>query len=541
MRRAAPLLLALALTVALAGSARAGTPEWHSQQPIGPGGRTPLGEVGDIECWSANRCLLITGGKNGMPAGLYAYDGSGWYLYSTVCGGSKGRIAWVGPDEFWTISDQQRGQETEITPPQSISLCHFKDGAVVASYAEPVGVPTSYLPMDAAACLTAEECWFAGERLPGTLNVGAFHLYWTGLSLQAFPSLTLQEPELEDPGRSVVDLAYHQGVLYESVRAQAKDQAEEPEPYFLHRVLPGEPSAVVPEIPATPIEYGAGAKPTQLEGFRFGDDGEGLWAVSGASAAPAKVTALRLVEPEAGFEQIALQDPTHAFAPGDGVTGIAAEPGEAAVWVGFRHSSDLPATAPARLARVHADGAVEPALTLPVEGEGIGRKGPAGPIACGGPEQCWMATTEGWLFHLGPDPAPNTDPAMHVEIGFRPADASLPSVPPLGLPEDDSGANSESRETLPEAEPEPIIHRKPPLYSKLHSQLIGKYVLELTFVLHEKAHVLLLAKRKGAVVARTGRLTMSSGPRRVRLRLDPERWPTKLDLQVHPVKKGGGK
>ncbi len=83
---------------------------WRSAQPSGPNGPTPLGEVGDISCWQANRCLLITAGNGGMPAGLYAYDGRKWFLYSRVCGGHGGRIAWAGPTDFWTISDQQSGQ-----------------------------------------------------------------------------------------------------------------------------------------------------------------------------------------------------------------------------------------------------------------------------------------------------------------------------------------------------------------------------------------------------------------------------------------------
>ena len=85
---------------------------WHSEQPVaaGAGVPVPLGEVGDIEFWAPNRGALITGGNGGMPAGVYAYDGTGWYLYSTVCGGREGRIAWTGPDEFWTISDQRAGE-----------------------------------------------------------------------------------------------------------------------------------------------------------------------------------------------------------------------------------------------------------------------------------------------------------------------------------------------------------------------------------------------------------------------------------------------
>jgi hypothetical protein len=543
MKRAAALLAAL-VAIAVAGPARAAAPEWRSQQPVGPQGRAPLGEVGDLECWQANRCLLITAGNSGMPAGLYAYDGTGWYLYSTVCGGHEGRIAWAGPDDFWTVSDQQAGQETEFTQllRRPISLCHFKDGAVVASYAEPLGVASSYLPMHAAACLGPEECWFAGERLPGTVNVGAFHLYWNGLSVTSFPPLTESLPELEDPGRSVVGLAYHEGGLYESVRVQGDDEApgeSESEPSFLHRVVPGAPPAFVPEEPAEPLSYGEGAVPSQLEGFRLSDDGEALWAVSGASSAPAEVTALRLGPGASSFAQVSLSGSGSPFVPGDRVTGLAAEPEADAAWVGFRPPTDF-GSVPARLALVHADGSVDPPVALPAEGEGVGRYwGSAGPISCPAAGQCWMATQKGWLFHLGPDPAADEDPAMHTLVTFRPPDAGLPSVPPTSLPEDDSGAGSSSQgeeETPLGIQEEPLPRRRPPLVTKLKQSLVDGTTLELRFVLRVKAHVRLLAKRKGAVVAKTPGYTMAKGPRSLRLRLDPKRWPTKLDLQVHAVK-----
>ncbi len=547
MRRAVGFLVVL---LALAGSAAPAAAEWRSQQPpLGPGGfPAPLGEVGDLECWSANRCLLITAGvagNGGLPAGLYAYDGAGWYLYSTVCGGHQGRIAWAGPTEFWTISDQPVGQEVIDGPPKHISLCHFKDGAVLTSYAQPVGFANSYLPMSAAACLVPDECWFGGDRLPGTTNVGAFHLYWNGLSLLDVPSLTEPQPEIEDPGRSVFGMAYHDGALYESVRVQGGDEAPgEPEgqPHFLHRVLPGSPSEFPPVVPGEPISYGGeGAQPGQLRGFHLSDDGEGLWAVSGAGAAPAEVTALRLGP--AGLDQVELEEEEPAtFLPGDEVNGLAAEPGAAAAWVGFRHDGEG-VNPPARLARVHAGGTVEAPLELPAEGEGVGNKGVAGPVACPEAGQCWMATEDGWLFHLGPDPAePNTDSALHTLIAYRPPDASLPTVPPTALPEDDSGLFSGEAEAVPLGVEEPLPGgRSRPLVSRLRQKLLGGRVLELSFVLRTRARVRLIARRKGAVVAKTPRYTMGKGPRKLRLRLDPRRWPTKLDLKAKAIETGGSR
>ena len=118
--------LALALALPLAGApgiARASDDgaSWQfapAEAPPPPPGAEPspfptaLGDVGDIAFWAPNRGLLITAGNAFVPAGLYAYDGVSWHQLSNVCGASDGRVAWAGPDEFWTISDQRPGQIT---------------------------------------------------------------------------------------------------------------------------------------------------------------------------------------------------------------------------------------------------------------------------------------------------------------------------------------------------------------------------------------------------------------------------------------------
>ncbi len=89
----------------------------------------PIGYVGDIEFWHPNRGLLITAGNGVVPEGLYAYDGVTWHQLSTVCGGTDGRIAWAGPDDFWTIADQRPGQVLPnggVGALQDVSLCHFR-------------------------------------------------------------------------------------------------------------------------------------------------------------------------------------------------------------------------------------------------------------------------------------------------------------------------------------------------------------------------------------------------------------------------------
>ncbi|HVY77502.1 MAG TPA: hypothetical protein VG898_03250, partial [Solirubrobacterales bacterium] len=535
MRRAAPLFLALAAMLALAGSA--GAAGWRSEQPLAAaiGVPAPVGPVGDIECWRANRCLLITAGNDAMPAGLYAYDGVDWRLYSTVCGGTQGRIAWAGPDEFWTVSDQRLGQETIARAPNR-SLCHFRDGQVVASYAEPLGQPGSYLQMKAAACSGPNDCWFAGERLPGTINAGAFHLHWDGQSLRAIPSLS-EAQGLEDPPRAVAGLVSQGGQFYESVQAAEDDgeiPAEEPEPSFLHRIDPGSTTPFVRLFPAQPLAFGS-KEPWALGPFRFAADGERLWALAGAN--PGRVATATLVHLQDGeITQVPLSG---VFQPGDQVSSFAAEPGSDYSWAAFRRSGDPEGPSLARLARVHADGTVDGEVQLPEPTEGIARKGSAGPTTCPAAGQCWMATERGWLFHLGPKLARDTDPAMHTLIAYRPPDNSVPPLPPIELPADDSGAYLPPEEFPTAGKGERPTRRKArALVVRLRRKMIHGTVLQLSFTLRARARVRLIAKRRARVVARTRPYLMERGRRTLRLRLDPKRWPTGLALQARALHQG---
>lgn len=530
---------------AFGGHASAAEQRWHSEQPVAAGIEVPVpfGEVGDIECWQANRCVLITPGNGGMPAGIYAYDGVNWHLYSTVCGGHHGRIAWAGPDEFWTISDQRVGEEPGGGSGEALlyrSLCHFANGEVVASYAQPIGQASSYSKMDAAACEGPSDCWFGGEHLSGEPNTGAFHLHWDGSTLSAIPSLTVPEAGLEDPGWPVFDLAFDQGRLYESVSFSSSGQPVpgETEPVFLHRVNPG--AAQPFELLATPgLVHGGPA--AGLEGFRFAGSGSELWAMSGAvegsNGASTTVTMLRLEENT--FRQVPLS--SGPFVAGDEIGGFAVEPTAEAAWASF--TPPRPGSSPpAQLARIDADGNVVEEVRLPRPEEEINNKGTAGPITCPTAGQCWMATSKGWLFHLGGAPAegPDTDPNMHQLITFRPCDEACRSGVEVGVPEDNSGAELEA-EHFPISEPyerPPSHRRKPqPLYNHLHQKLIHKTVLQITFLLHARAHVQLVAKQHKQVVAKTARFTFGKGHHRILLQLDPEHWPTHLSFQVHRIHK----
>lgn len=215
------LSLVLMAMLAVSATARAAEPEWHSEQPVaaGIGVPVPLGAVGGMAFWAPNKGVLITAGNGGMPAGVYAYDGNSWYLYSTVCGGHGGGIAISGPDEFWTISDYGEAQEGtggNVNKEDARTLCHFANGEVVASYAEPAA-SGGYQPMDAAACSGPAECWFGGNTLEGAApNLDPFHLHWDGSSITSVPSTKVREPEVGSFSGGVVGLAYAEGRLFES-------------------------------------------------------------------------------------------------------------------------------------------------------------------------------------------------------------------------------------------------------------------------------------------------------------------------------------
>jgi hypothetical protein len=539
----------------------------------------PVGEVGDISFWAPNRGLLITGGTEGpaggpVAAGLYAYDGSGWHQLATVCGGAEGRIAWAGPDEFWTISDQRPGQ---VLPPggqtslQSISLCHFRNGEVVGSYATPLEEAGSYLHMNAAACYGPNDCWFGGAD-GATPNVGAFHLHWDGSAVT-----TVYEPE----DHAVTGMVEFAGELYEGVQIGGHDAflaSEQPEhPAVLHSIAPAGVAPTFEDVATFSQtehkrlpEYGKGVQPDALQGFDLATDGAQLgvgatqlWAAANPLVEPphgsnaASLTVLRLVKgpSESVWSQIAPQ-----LAPGSrlaGATGrkaresgtsgaIAPEPGGGGAWLSLRSEG----RSGAAVAHLQPDGQVDRTENLPAADEPVGYRGDAGPIACPAAHDCWLATaaeagtTSGWLFHMtdGTRLTQNTDPFFDGQdpvIASRPPDGGVPVVYPDLPPVDNSLANQ-----LP-----PIAPAGPPmqiqvptkrkqarrLVERIKSKFLHRRELVVSFTLTARAHVQLLGRRKHKIVASTRRESLTPGRHELSLRLNPASWPTAMQFKATPI------
>jgi hypothetical protein len=502
--------------LSLSSVAGASGPGWHSEQPVadGIGVPVPLGPVSGIAFWSPNKGVLVTEGTGGTPAGVYAYDGNGWYLYSTVCGGHEGGgIAISGPDEFWTISNYAEAQEG-INGVESKewnrTLCHFANGEVVASYAEPAASAGAYSRMGAAACSSPTDCWFAGEALPKTAaNKDPFHLHWNGFEPIPVPSSIALEPEVTPMLGKVEGLAFARGRLFES-----SDQAP-----FLREVSLADPHRFLSVEPLTPTPgpFVLSSEPFQQE----------LWAGSSEGAV--------LHLGPAGFETVPIEPPIFERAGVRGlIEAIGAEPGTEAAWLGGGSINGE-----AEVRRVTAGGALGPIVNLPEPAEELNPKGQAEQIVCPATNQCWMVTNKGWLFHLGGPPAEgvNADPLMHRLITIRPKDNSTRSFVEAGLPPDDSGESEAKTPPIEKVEPFPEQRPARPVVYDVHQKLVGKRVLELSFKLRASAHVQLKAKYHKKVVAKTPRRVLGKGPHQLRLKLDPKQWPTGLAFQVNAVKK----
>ncbi len=570
-------LLALAVLLAFASTSAAGAegladdgnaswalePTLPPELPDGQRSTTPigLGKIGDIEFWAPDRGLLITAGSGStIPPGVWAYNGAGWHELSIVCGATDGRIAWAAPEEFWTISDGRPGQALEAegrTPPlEDNSLCHFAAPApeqkleVVASYAKLAFQADSYQAMHGAGCIAPTDCWFAGDSLPEP-QTGAFQLHWNGSSLTAEPN---------GQGYPVQDMRPFDGGLYESVQLSLEDRVttKELEPAVLHLINPEGTLPTFFSVPPTVPHYGPEEFPEALGALHLSADDEALWGAANPvsenelpeGSEAGQVTVVRdaggIWSQVIGFSEPRREDPLAGYV----VSSIAAEPESESAWIALEPESEASSsspTAPAIVARVSADGAVSDLQRLPSAEEtaaGVGPKGAAEKITCPAAHDCWMTTSQGWLFHLAPQAErelpEDTDPAFAGLITHRPKDESTPQEVGDAPPPDDSGlveAPPGYGGTFAETKaPEVESKVQAPLLTDLHSRLIhGTTTLELRFHLAVRARVRLLAKRRKRLVASTPMRTLAAGNRKLLLRLNPRDWPTKLSLQTHAL------
>jgi hypothetical protein len=164
-----------------------------------------------------------------------------------------------------------------------------------------------------------------------------------------------------------------------------------------------------------------------------------------------------------------------------------------------------------------------------------------------------MATTNGWLFHLtdGIPLTPDRDPFFDGEDGvitYRPPDNSVPEIDPNLPPTDDSLINQQTAEaakSTPTANggsagaSAPARTPAEPLLKKLKNKLVHRRTLVISFTLTAPAHVRLIGRRKGRIVASTPAKLLKPGHHTIALTLDPRAWPTSIQFHATPVSTSG--
>jgi hypothetical protein len=540
-RLAAGALIAAAIALAGTGSAQAAG-SWQLDQPAPPAGaafKVPLGTPDDMEFYAPNEGLLSVQGNAVVAPGLFFWNGRDWHQLSTVCGGSgeASRIAWAGPDEFWTI--------TEPSEPRSgagLGLCHFKDGVVVGSYSTAFQSPDPFRPMDAAACNGPNDCWFAGigSEDPSGQRIGAFHLHWDGSNLTS---------SYQPQGRGVSALAFFDGAFYESTFAGAQP-GDTADPVTLGSPEPGGPSLIHELVGGTFADTGFLPYPYQgvpAEGAELlsakSDGGELWFSGGGAASGPAAVKAsggvvpsppvlVHLVEPF--YEQVPIE--TSLFGEQDRFVDVAPVPGLDAAWVADQPYADrASSTAKAKVALIEAGGGAT-VDTLPTSGPG---RGSAQLITATGSEEAWLATSAGWLFHYtnGTVLPEDTDPNWAGTITVRPNESVAQFVSDTPPPDD-----SQLFAPPPVAVEQPANVEAPTpeiIPALLKNIKVNRHELTVTvsFDLTRLADIQLIAKLHGRAIAKTAKERLKAGRHVLKLSFSAKRWPTGLSFKTKELTK----
>lgn len=551
MRRLLTTLAASAALAVAAGGGVADAAEWKPfALPAPAGGKlsVPAGFVGDLSFWAPNRGLMTVAGNNSVTGGVYSWDGESWHQLATVCGGGQNaRIAWAGPTEFWTITVPSAG-----SAPSGTGLCHFKDGAVVGSYSfynVPAFGPS--VPVSAATCRSANDCWFGGVGSLGAdgTQPGAFHLHWDGADLR---------PVVNGQGRGVSDLITHRGAVLEStfVGVGAGVGAQPPflrnaedVPALLHRI-DGTSFANDPFVP-TPVD-GVPADGTELRSMDT--DGATAWAVGGgAGSGPAAAGGVVQRTPvavrkdgDAAWQQLGLS----GALPTDRWFGaVAAVPGTREAWATLTDSevgggfASGESSAPA-VAHVSEDGAVR---VDQLDGRaGDAARGAATAVACPTADDCWAATARGYLYRRtsGATYARDTDRAFQGTISIRPNEAAAQAIaddppvddsrllaPPVELPTD-ADANAAVECPAPPALVTRVKASTGRLTKRQSRQANAKVPLVVRFRLARRARVGVTFKRGGRTVARVKPRALKAGTRTLTVSVRRKSFPKNIRFSL---------
>ncbi|MGH2907192.1 MAG: hypothetical protein ACRDKI_10550 [Solirubrobacterales bacterium] len=523
----------------------------------------PIGAPTDIQCWSENRCLLTTSGDDrSFKAGVFVFNGdkapgvSGWRQYATVCDAAESTgssVAWAGPTEFWTITAPSDPLFLSLNI--GLSLCHFKDGQVVGSYSTKRSAtfegPDPFRRMTAGACIAANNCWFGGVAAarPNGETPGSFHLHWDGSELK-----TIYAPAK----RGVADIAPFGDGLAEAVYSgpnssgDANPDLGDPPPFRPIQLI-AQPAVdangfsdgtLVPQ-PVTGLT-GDVTEVLAIDDGLPSAPGPMLWAVGGGAASGAgrdndpdpfaigddspadrgPFAAYR--DPVGAWHELPVPTGDTGYAPNTRFVDVAAIPGTHKAIAAVR-PENLATQTPAQsdVALLDADaGTVEP--------QTVSFSGSVERVECANAHDCWAVTAEGLLLRLSdaalPPVALDTEPAFNTTVTFRPNEVAEQQISDSPPPDDSLlFAPPPAVET-----PEQGQGRRTRLKSAVQgvkSKLKG-HTLKLTFRVIRPARVTITAKRHKKVVAQTKSKLLRKGKHTLSLRLNPKKWPTKIDMKV---------
>ncbi len=560
MMRVALAAVIVALLV-LPGVASA-APEWRLEQPPPPPGapgQGPVGQPADLQFLAPNFGLMLVdnegrAGQDLFTSGLLVFDGAGWRQLATVCGGPErsARIALVSETEWWTVSRAVNQLDGSVATDGAPTLCHFRDGVVVSSYATALtNVLNPYTDMNAAACLGPADCWFGGPVFD-TPSLGTFLLHWNGSALVARSHPRARAIADMEPLGGAVIAPGSVGSAFDGTSAglngaellvqREVDPVEPNGPQLLRRLQGGAVSV---------LDWPRISTVEDLVDIRVADSASGeLWLAGQSSASyvaesesgpfPQRRAPYLARMRDGDAEPTELTPGEDGLQLGDNVRDLAVLPGGAGAWAAVQTGDRSRAV----VARLDPDGRVLERVELRRPDLQVGE---ASRIACPAADQCWMVTTEGWVYRLA-EPGlvlpQNTSPAIQRLITVRPRDERTPTLPPDTLVRDETPPYVAPPADTP---PPPVEAVAPkPLPSLL--RVIGKPKIvktkegrriELRIQVRRRARVQLVGRRGGRTVARTATKTYRPGRYTLRMKASVRRWPTALrfvtrDLELPP-------
>ncbi|MFY9469603.1 MAG: hypothetical protein WAP37_05765 [Solirubrobacterales bacterium] len=506
----------------------------------------PLGAPSDLQCWQPNRCILASGGNSQVANGLYLFNGEAWRQYATVCGQGNdpdyGAVVWAGPTEFWTITHPSQDFRSV-----GVALCRFSGGQVVGSYSTKRGAldtsPDPFRRMTSGACSSPESCWFGGEAgsSPEGGRIGSFHLYWDGTELK-----TIYAPARRGVSDIVFSGTRFTEALFAGPRVGAPlDSALNPiPPYRMLQEI--DPAVAAGPAAFSPVQFSAAAEsgsPVEETELRALDAAAGppggsptTWAVGGAATSGPNGSPSEPADrgPFVAFRTDAqpwrkIEMPPGIAEPGSNFSDVAGIPGTDRAFATVETPDGSPFV-------VSIDpGAADPVARItrvpPEEFEDWAQGTGAARIECAAINECWMASSAGWMYHYSDPAFPLTaDTAMNAMVTFRPNEVAEQAISD-SAPIDDSLLFAPPPAADDQALSPPKGKRLKPAVRSVKSKLKGR-VLTLSFRVIRPARLRVVARRKGRVVASAKTRLLKPGRRRVRLRLNPKRWPTRLSMKV---------